>query len=645
MYENSLSIANIQKVLKGGMAEKYYTGSGIKEIKEKMSTIIQKKVIEKYLNNYVEALGLDDLMINTKQMATKLTDEGFKVTDMNTLAKIKINKKNPIEIKNTGLTPDDIKDVQQYGIKPDNIPKIINRLQIDHTKLRDIEIENIPTKGITPADLNTITNVINDKYKIMPKDVSSVVQVKAGEAAPGAAAPGTVPGTAPGAAPGTVPEAAPGAAPETAPGAAPEAVPGAAPGAAAPEAKPGAAAPEAKPGAKPEGGETVGTVSHEEVKIEKIDDKEDTMFNIIKKGLKLAWKIRSGLILIVMFIIGFILSLILLITIHVMRNKVDKISSENRYNRDLPEYNVVRSGKLVKVYFIIIGLAALSIALVLFNFSIIYIKWDDYKEMKDEQGTPKINEIKNWNTIYLAIFIINVILLTVANINYKSMQKSLKNIKNRIDNFERYVFSNFYINQEFMNTLYNNNKVPDDVDAIKNAAIINAITDGNGSINPSLIDVNGKLMYTDLSKAIYTLCMYKFLNEDLENNELTGNNYKTDALSLFDIRLLSIPNNRVFRVADYMRAEIPIGLNTNRDLENIIHDIEIKTQTSIPDRIAIKVSDMLDNTRSMALDIGAFNAWPPVRDMFHYTVIVYVAVILALVIVAFITYLMNKKTV
>ena len=312
------------------------------------------------------------------------------------------------------------------------------------------------------------------------------------------------------------------------------------------------------------------------------NDREDSQGSDVDQSIT-----RTVSNYIIVTIYGLIITWITFTTSYYYKNiyqkrKANNTEPQNRYNKDLPEYEIARtSNRLINIRSGLFQTVLLPILIFVLTVIVIIIS--------QIRGSPIYKRV----THIWGIAIISSVTAIVYTTVYISEMRKIKQISLNISKFENFVYERFYrTDLEFLNKLYNEGKSPDNVDSIITEAAKAAI-------------LNKTIDISNTHKILYTLSMYKFLMGDIDTNNI----YRTESLELFNTKKINIPGkSRIFRVADYMRAE------KTAETDKINVDDLFATmntyQKLVSQKTVIKdVKNDLDQTRKMAFKIGAKDAW------------------------------------
>lgn len=344
---------------------------------------------------------------------------------------------------------------------------------------------------------------------------------------------------------------------------------------------------------------------------------------------------------------GMILSLYISIMIIIKRRRVQSIKIQNRYNIDHPEYLITRSKTLysreLPFNLLIIMPAAAILSLGIIILHKIY-KGNTLNERENTgitntyQALEGTNQTINPVTLPLGIMFIVFVFCGLSFIiilpTYMSTKKQLKNIQSRIETFENGVFEKIYIEQNFLKILYNNGKPSDNLYDTIDKAIRSVMVKPDGTINKSIPSNN-------LEKMIYTLRLYEFLYEDLRDIEVLNTNYRTDAMQLFDYKLLALPGkSRIFRIADFMRSKIPPNMKDDVSLKNMVE--RVRKYILVRNTITTNIKTSLSTTYNRAFNIQASKAWGPIKTMTIVSFIAHWFIFLCVLLYFIIMWIKNK---
>lgn len=339
------------------------------------------------------------------------------------------------------------------------------------------------------------------------------------------------------------------------------------------------------------------------------------------------WALLSILAILLM-LGGMILSAVILGKIVQKRKGALGIKLENRYNIDLPEYLIARSKTLSSQELPFKWLIIMPILAIVSMGAIVahkFVQGDALKKAEETDcqtplstGDGADGDNKEIPTLPFGImFIVGVFsLLSLIIIvpTYLSTQKKLKAVRNRIEIFEKEVFNNMYIEQNFLNVLYNGGIPPDNLYDTMNRAIRTILVNPDGSINKT---INTE----DIEKMVYTLRLYEFLYDDLRDNDTNGKPYRTQSMELFNYKLLALPgSSKIFRIADFMRSNIAPNMIDNAKLMNIVRGVGQYIKLKEP--TITKIQMAFSNTYNKAFNLRASKAWNSVKTL---TIVSFVA--------------------
>lgn len=331
-----------------------------------------------------------------------------------------------------------------------------------------------------------------------------------------------------------------------------------------------------------------------------------------------------------LMLVGMVFTVVMFALINVSHKKVTKIRPENRYNKDLPEYSIARSSVLSynKVPLLLIPLFAFGALLCLGVMMYLVLK------TKTEQNIAGIPKIVKTTAFTVLPFALVVFIATI--VSFFVTRKKLKNIKKRIDAFEAYVYARFYVNYDFLTVLYNGGSVPSDINSIVKKAAKTAFIDQNNNTRREILDQNGNVDPETVKKIVYTLNIYRFVNRDLTDEETlgTGKYYRSEAMSLFNPVLLSLPGrSRIFKVSEYMRSNIVSNMGDQNDMTNIMNTVNniLKMDPKVTNKINSDVKSDIYRTRTMAYSLGTPNAWKAIQSFMIVCLVTYAGIPVAMV--------------
>jgi len=307
------------------------------------------------------------------------------------------------------------------------------------------------------------------------------------------------------------------------------------------------------------------------------------------------------------------------------RMKTYKIIAEDRYNKDLVEYNMAKNPKM----FGNLQLATYT-ALAFIPFLLLIITIVIGVRFISKSPDNKLTTI----LLFISLTIIFAIIVILSYfIKYISVIKELKRTRARIDLFENFVYSNFYLNNTLLQTLYNNGNSTDNPNAIIRKAIKNTLLENNANLDIATI-----------TKIAYTFNIYYFLNKDLVNDEELKRYYKTESLELFNPRLVMLPGkSKIFRIGDYMRSNIPANMTETGSISNILNamNVILKLDNNKLNLIKIEVKNNMYKTQSLAFQISAYKMDKQILTLVIISIIMY---ILLATIIAIMLYKATKET-
>ncbi len=308
-------------------------------------------------------------------------------------------------------------------------------------------------------------------------------------------------------------------------------------------------------------------------------------------------------------------------------HKLLNISPENRYNKDMPEYPIVRSS--LNIMSINSGLTytvLLPPLIILLCIGILLMSM-----MPTSIFHNKVMHIK---IVLVLSFIATAVYLPV----YITQMKNIKQRAEKIKALEDFVYRNFYIDKEFLRILYNNGRVPSSADSVIKAAADKVLLNTNGKINPAILNANQTVNREKVLKILYTLNMYKFLNSDLIDDIAQKRMYRTECLELFDIRKIALPgNSRVFRVADYMRSDV-FGNFDNKTNLNVVFEIvngDLSMKNPLATSIKNEAEKAMRDTKKKASEINIRLAWDSLYTILKFVVMVVVIITIIMIILSY----------
>lgn len=341
-----------------------------------------------------------------------------------------------------------------------------------------------------------------------------------------------------------------------------------------------------------------------------------------------SWAIRPKLwstltiSIIILLIIGLSISMYILIKLRYDTRKLSNIIEDSRRNKDYPEYEIVRSKRLSSYKYPFIILLIIPCIILLCIFIITF-----HKKLKGDNliingKMPSLPFI-----ILLPIGLISLIALIITGVTYSKTNKQVKNIRNDITKFEKFVLNNCYINLELFNTLYHEGNPPNDVDSVVNNAIRKVF--------------NNELSDKDKQQIVYTLLIYIYLQKTLTNSTNDSNrNYLTASMTLFNPSLSLLPSkSRIFKIAHYMYTNAKISIQNDNEFDKIIDYIKHNGYV-IDDTNKLKdaVNKLLLETENKAFALN-INHTP--KMIHHLSKTIYIAYWILIIIVALI--LLIKK--
>ena len=326
-----------------------------------------------------------------------------------------------------------------------------------------------------------------------------------------------------------------------------------------------------------------------------------------------------------LIIASFILGITNLMIYIMKKSKISNIKPENRYNQDLIEYKMAKLPHPIKnpylVTYTFMGVIPFIVILLMIVYVIIISNSEEYS-------------LTNFTSFIILIVLLAILLIIFYTVPYLGLLKELKRIRSRINVFEDYVYKNFYLDAAMLKDLYNKGNVPESTNAIIRKAIYTTFIVQNYKLNPQILSDNGKPNIDKLTKIAYTLHMYKFLNTDLVNDVDRSRYYKTEAMSVFDPRLILLPgNSRVFKIADYMRSNIPGNMDDTSSISNILATMNaiLKLDSDKINNIKYDIKDQVNKTRSLAYNIQARSVRSKIDMLVVITLIIFVIVIASFV--------------
>lgn len=336
--------------------------------------------------------------------------------------------------------------------------------------------------------------------------------------------------------------------------------------------------------------------------------------------------VTLGLMIPIVLMVGFLLTIINLAYTMYKHKKASRILQTNRYNKDLPEYKIARSVLLQK-YLLFLLIPSVALFLLLGMIALI-----DY----DLAYNPSVFIIRPIG-YYITAFLVSAMILVFAVVFYMKTKKTLQPIQKRISIFEEYVYKRFYIRKDIMRysikernrcnrmyqVLYNGGKIPTVNAILKKAARIAIQAPPQGK----------KLDLQMIQQVAYTLCMYKYLQKDLVNEEDQKRTYRKDVLHQFSPMNLLMPR-KPFGIADYMLADNAADMVNTYDIASILRIIQgiVPMNQATQQNLHLRVQADLMNTRSMASKIHASRAWKQVYQLLLASTLPYILVYLPVVI-------------
>lgn len=295
-----------------------------------------------------------------------------------------------------------------------------------------------------------------------------------------------------------------------------------------------------------------------------------------------------------------------------------KISTETRYNKDLPEYELTRNPNKINIK------SKLFITVVIPPF--VTILSGIIIGLSKHPKSPYKN-IKHIWIVFILSFITSVLYIIV----YVTQMNKIKIINDNINKFEKFVYQHFYINTEFLNILYNNGTLPENPDTLIKVAADTALQKR---------DSNSKNLDRDrILKIIYTLNMYKYFQTDVINNIPQKRIYKMETLQLFNMKLIGLPGkSRIFKVADYMRSDIPGNLDNKNNLNTVFTIVNgiLKLDQNTAQNIKYESEKLMSDTKKYASRINIRSAWKNFKIMMITVTVLATLILLTVIIIAII---------
>lgn len=336
--------------------------------------------------------------------------------------------------------------------------------------------------------------------------------------------------------------------------------------------------------------------------------------------------------ILVLLFIGFLVAAILVGINNTKHNNAMLIRQTERYNLDLPEYNLMRSKELTTLFIKFIIFPTLA------SVVLIYIVIGTIVEKYSKNGNRELRFPLGY---LIGIGLSVMVLIILIAVYYVKAMKKLKPIQKAISELEDHVYRSCYVytckNPLDCDTsekkriglmhlrLSNGGREPDrdEIDqVIKEAARI-ALKDSNA--------ISGKT----IRRVGYTLCMYKYLQKDLVNDKNLKRTYRKDVLKLFKWMALS---RKPIGISGYMLADNPAEMVNPYDINQVVNTMwQFITPTKLDSQqIKRDIKDDLSKTRSLASNIRASDGWKPVYKLLLASILpyalLYIPVLLLLVI-------------
>ena len=287
--------------------------------------------------------------------------------------------------------------------------------------------------------------------------------------------------------------------------------------------------------------------------------------------------------------------------------KIAELLRDNVFNKDLPEYSIVRSPKMNR-YRILLIVPCLAIAAIITYYTL----WK----------TGRLGDDCSYNWLHGfvlgPILLLMSVLIIVKNLkDYKKLQKGLDSIKKRINAFETFVKNNLY--------RYNYNTAANRLGRRGGSTsspekMYKALSKGksvDSSINRAVRAALNKDDYLtktmadhelNLQQIMYTLSLYQFMMDDkVEKNKVKA---------LFS---LSGVYSGSFRIADHMRAYTLTNMGNMQYIDNVAIYInrysKIRMNNASMRALKMKVAKQLHNTSARAAGIKAYKGWDNLKKL------------------------------
>lgn len=323
--------------------------------------------------------------------------------------------------------------------------------------------------------------------------------------------------------------------------------------------------------------------------------------------------------------------------------KIASLRRDNVFNKDLPEFSIVRSPKMNK-YMVLLIVPILSILAICTYYGLL---------MTGKLGDCSYSKI--FASVFGVILVTSILMIASQVFAYKKSQKGLGGLKKRVNDFETFVNNNLY--------KYNYNTAANRLERIGGStsspeAMYNELSkalSNHNTVNKNVRNAVKAALDTDkyltttmpdhelnLQNIMYTLSLYQFMMDDkVDKNKVNA---------LFSLRGVYSGS---FRIADHMRAYTLTNMGKMEYIDNVANYINkystIRMGSDSMRTLKMKVAKQLHNTSARAAGIKAYKGWDNLKRLdndylgIYILGILIVPIILMFYILGYVAYIYYKK--